>query len=265
MSLRSLARRVVPPDVRRRLRHRPVRMGGLRRLGPVSPDFGVERGTPVDRHYIERFLERHGDAIRGRVLEIGEQLYVREPGAFAARQAGAPLPPLRSGVEHVEVLDVATSNEQVTIVADLNERDAPVPEAAFDCVVCTQTLQFVYDVPAAIRTLHRALRPGGTLLATVPGISQVVSTEMITSPGITGADYEGGDEGLRDYWRFMPASVQALCGEVFGEGAVAVESFGNVLSSVAFLHGLVAEDLRADELGHRDPSYPLLVGIRATK
>jgi SAM-dependent methyltransferase len=239
-------------------------MGRLRRVTPISPDFGLHRGTPVDRHYIDEFLARHGDAIRGRVLEVGERLYVREPGAFAARQAGEDLPPLRGGVEQADVLDISPSNEQATVFADLNDPEAAVPEATFDCVLCTQTLQFIYDVPAAIRTLHRALKPGGALLITLPGISQIAATEVITSPGITAVDYPDADEGLLDYWRFTPASIAALVEPDFGD-RVTIESFGNVLSSVAFLHGLTAEDLRKKELAHRDPEYPLLLGVRAVR
>ena len=49
-------------------------------------------------------------------------------------------------------------NPQATIVGDLT--DAPhIPSDAFDCAIVTQTLQFVYDVRAALATLHRVLRP----------------------------------------------------------------------------------------------------------
>jgi len=265
MSLRAFARRVVPRRVRLRLRRRPVWMGGLRRVTPVSPDFGVSRGTPVDRYYIEVFVERHGSRIRGRVLEIGEQLYVRERGAFAAREAGDPLPPVRAGVDQVDILDLAESNPQVTIVADLNDPDAAVPADAFDCVICTQTLQFVYDVSTALRTLQRAVKPGGVLLITLPGISQVASPELIKSPGLTGADYPGGPAALLDYWRFTPALADRLCAEGLGPDGWEIESFGNVLTAVAFLHGLTAEELRRDELEHNDPVYPLLIAVASTK
>ena len=265
MTLRAAARRVVPKNVRRRLRRRPVRLGGLRRLSPVSADFGVSRGTPIDRHYIEQFIERNQSAIRGRVLEIGERLYVRERGAFTAREAGDPLPPVRAGVDQVDILDVAESNPQATIVADLNDPEAGVPADSFDCVICTQTLQLVYDVPNALRTLRRALKPDGVLLLTVPGISHIVPPELIQSPGITGADYPGGRAALLDYWRFTPAAAAKLCTAAFGDDRCRVESFGNVLTAIAFLHGLTAEEFRPGELEHNDPAYPLLIAVRATR
>jgi hypothetical protein len=97
----------------------------------------------------------------------------------------------------------------------------------------------------------------------VPGISQISAPEVIVSPRLEAADYGEGE--LLDYWRLTPASAAALCAESFGPDAVAVESYGNVLTAVALLHGLTIEDLRPGELAHRDPSYPLIVGICATK
>jgi arsenite methyltransferase len=48
-----------------------------------------------------------------------------------------------------------------------HEADAtslPVPDASFDRAVCVQVLEYVRDVPTALREMHRALRPGGRVL-----------------------------------------------------------------------------------------------------
>lgn len=248
--------------LRRRLRG-PLWLGPMRRVTPISPNFGFERGIPVDRYYIAEFFDRHSEHIGGRVLEVGERLYARERGAFSARQRNEPPPPVRSTVTSLDVLDLSASNPEATVVADLGAADAGMPADAYDCIICTQTLQFVYDMPAAVRNLHRALAPGGSLLLTVPGISQISAAEAIASPTLTAADY--GDAELLDYWRLTPASAAALCAEAFGADEVTVESYGNVLTAVALLHGLTVEDLRPRELAHGDPSYPLIVGICATK
>src|SRR5262249_51767928 len=74
-------RRFVPAGARRRLRpvraryvawrrRRPLDLGDLRRLTPIDPNWGFERGTPIDRVYVERFVGEHAGDIRGRVLEI---------------------------------------------------------------------------------------------------------------------------------------------------------------------------------------------------
>jgi hypothetical protein len=117
-------------------------------------------------------------------------------------------------------------------------------------VICTQTLLLIYDVAAAIRTLHRILAPGGTLLVTVPGISQICRPDM---------DVWG------DYWRFTTLSARRLFEEAFEPADVTVESYGNVLAASAFLYGLAAQDLKRKELDPRDPDYQLIIGVKATK
>lgn len=211
-----------------------VRFGDLRRVEPVSRAFGFERGRPVDRHYIEAFLARHAADVHGAVLEVGDDGYTRRFGGCR--------------VERADVLDVRRDNPAATVVADL-ARDR-LPREAFDCAIVTQTLQFVYDVDAAVRELHAALRRGGVLLLTVPGLSQIVREDM---------------ERTGDFWRFTDASVRRLLAASFGEDRVEVECHGNVLAAVSFLHGLAAEELEPRELDHPDRDYPLIVAARARK
>jgi hypothetical protein len=44
-----------------------------------------------------------------------------------------------------------------------------------------------------------------------------------------------------------------------------VAAHGNVLTSVAFLEGLAARELRREELDAHDPQYPMLITVKATK
>jgi hypothetical protein len=44
-----------------------------------------------------------------------------------------------------------------------------------------------------------------------------------------------------------------------------VDVYGNVLAASAFLHGMAAHELRADELARRDAAYQVIVGVRAIK
>jgi SAM-dependent methyltransferase len=224
-----------------------VRFGSLRRLSPVSRNFGWGRGTPLDRYYIDDFLERHagqpgyaiGD-IRGHVLEIGEDHYARRFGRW-----GEP----DSYVDRVDILHSDEGNPAATIVGDLTAADH-IPSDGFDCVICTQTLLMIYDVGAAIRTIHRILKPGGVVLTTVPGISQICRPDI---------DLWG------DYWRFTTRSVRRLLEEVFPPENVTVEAYGNVLTATAFLQGIVVEELRREELDVRDPEYQLMIAARAVK
>lgn len=261
--------------VRQRYHHRP---GSRRRRAkllasptPASRRFGVERGLPIDRYYIARFVERFGGesapagkGIQGRVLEVAEQLYVRGPDAFAARLAGEPLPPVLPRVAQADVVDLSANNPQATIVADLTSEDG-VPSEAFDCVICTQTLHFIYDIRAAVRTLHRALKPGGVVLATVPGISPVCPPELAVQEGLSGADFPGGIAEPVDRWRLTPSAARSLFEEAFGESHVTVETYGNALAAVGFIQGLAVRDFQPAELDRHDPDYPVVVGICAVR
>ena len=212
-----------------------VRFGGLRRSTPISARFGFDRGLPIDRYYIEAFLSRHAPDIRGRVLEIGDGAYTRRFGGPQVRRS--------------DVLHAAPGNPAATLVGDL-ATGAGIPQAAFECIILTQTLQFIYDVPSAIQNVHADLKPGGVVLATVPGISQISRYDM---------------ERWGDFWRFTPLSARRLFEGAFAGEALAVEAYGNVLAAVAFLHGLATEELRPRELAHNDEDYPVIITIRAQK
>lgn len=199
---------------------------------PVSRVFGHDRGWPIDRCYIESFLSKNAGAIRGRVLEIGDATYTRRFGGSRVT---------RSDVLHVEPCPAAT------IVGDLTNGPA-LADSAFDCVILTQTLPFIFDLRAAIATCRRILRPGGTLLVTVPGISQRSA-------------FDAARWG--DFWRFTPQSLERLLREAFG--AVQIECFGNVRSATALLEGRAAEELSPIALNHVDPDYPVIIAAAAVR
>jgi SAM-dependent methyltransferase len=212
-----------------------VSLGDLQRLAPLSRTFGFDRGLPIDRYYVERFLTENRPHVRGRVLEIGDRAYT-----------------LKFGGDRVSRSDVLTwphRTPESTFVSDLTHGEG-VPDAAFDCVILPQTLHLIFDLAAAIATLHRILKPGGTLLMTVPGtISQI----------------ERG--AWRDlwYWGFTRLSLEKLFAGAFYSANVRIVEYGNVLASVGFLEGLAAQELRTSDLDHRDEQYPLLIGLRATR
>ena len=212
---------------------RPVWLGSLRRTSPISDVWGFNRGTPVDRYYIEHFLRSNRSVIRGRVLEIKDSSYSKRYGG---------------GVDRFDVLDIDSSNPHATIVADLAAADN-VPSDTFDCFILTQTLQLIYDTRAALWHAHRILRPGGVLLATVPSLSR-----MVAEPGIRG-----------DYWRFTIDSCAMLFGEPFQAENVSVKSYGNVLTAIAFLTGLAYEELSRRELETFDEHFPVVVAVAAVK
>jgi SAM-dependent methyltransferase len=248
MILKDFLKLVIPSPARRWLRRQPFRVERLlcrvgrhgdiaafRRTSPVSNDWGRSRGQIVDRYYIEKFLAEHTDDVHGHVLDFCDDCYARKFGGAKATQ--------------VDVLHLTADNPHATIVADLAHGEQ-IPSNTFDCILCTQVLQYIYDLHAASRTLYRILKPGGTLLVTAPGIQRV--------------DVVGG-EGEVDNWRFTTLSLRRLFEAAFPQDHVEVRSYGNVLAVTAFLYGYAAEDLRREELDYHDPEYQGLIALRAVK
>ena len=207
----------------------------LRKLEPVSRNFGLDRGRPVDRYYIEGFLERHREMIAGRVLEVGDASYTRRFGG--------------ERVTRSDVLHTPPGGKSATVVGDF-ETGNGIPAGAFDCIILTQVLPFLFDVRAAVANVHAALRPGGIVLASVPCISQISQFDM---------------ERWGDFWRFTNLSARRLFEEAFVGGDVEIEAHGNVLAATAFLHGMAAEELTREELDHHDAGYQVIVTIRARR
>jgi len=221
--------------VSKRPREGSVGWGGLRTLSPISRDFGFERGVPIDRYYIEHFLAHHAEDIRGRVMEVGTDMYtVRYGGGRVSRS---------------DVTHHAAGNPRATMVLDLTDA-GHLSDQLFDCIICTQTVQFIFDVRTAVATLYRMLKPGGVLLMTCHGISQICRPDM---------------QATGEFWRFTDVSVRRLLTESFPDANCEVRVYGNVVSSIAFLHGIAAEELSEEELDTQDADYQLLLTARAVK
>jgi SAM-dependent methyltransferase len=215
-----------------RLLH-PILLDGWTRTEPVSRRFGEERGTPVDRRYIEAFLASESRAIRGRVLEVGDAAYTRQ---FGGEQ-----------VSRSDVLHAIAATPGATVIGDLTRPDT-LPDGAFDCFLCTQTLNFVFDPAAALAGARRLLAPGGTLLLTAGGISQI-------------SRYDADRWGM--FWGFTPQSLAKLLEAAF-PGAHEIRSYGNPLAAAALLYGLAVEDLPDPALLDRgDRDYPVLLAAAA--
>ena len=206
----------------------------LRRVEPISRVFGFDRGTPIDRVYIEHFLNLNKQFIQGTICEIGDDIYSKKFG---------------SNIRKIEVLNYTPDNPKATIIGDLSKIDS-LPSNTIDCFICTQTLNFIYDVKSAVSGIFHMLKEGGVVLATVSGISQISRYDM---------------DRWGDYWRFTDLSAKKVFEEVFGVGNVEVDTYGNVLAAIAFLHGISAEELTEEELFFKDKDYQLTITIKAVK
>lgn len=241
---REYLRKALPPRVVRGLRNlwpKPlapllgrVNFGDLDRTAPIDDNFGYGRGTPVDRHYIAEFLGRYSEDILGRVLEIGDDELSRHFGGKRITQQ--------------DILHVRAGNPRATIVGDLAVPGVLLP-ATFDCIILTQTLHLIYDMASAVREIHRALKPNGVVLLTVPGISRI----------------DRGEWRESWYWSLTEYSVRRMFSEIFGAEQVNVEVHGNVFAAIAFLHGIGLEELPPAKLNVADPAFPVIISVRAQK
>jgi SAM-dependent methyltransferase len=206
--------------------------GQFNRTRPLSLEYGYDRGTPIDRYYIEAFLQAHASDIRGRVLEVGDDTYSRRFGG--------------QRIAHQDILHIQADNPKATIVGELGD-PRTLPSGAFDCIILTQTLHLIYDMVAAVGELRRALAPGGVALITVPGVSSI----------------DRGEWGGSWHWSLTELSMKRLLTEAFGSGEVSVEAFGNLYAATAFLHGACAEEVDAGKLRMRDQAYPVTIAAAA--
>lgn len=206
----------------------------LRSTKPISKVFGLDRGTPIDRYYIDQFLNQNRVYINGRVLEIAESTYSKK---------------FDSGITSFEILHIDNSIKKATIIGDLTRKET-LPSNQIDCFICTQTLNFIYDIHGAVKGIHHLLRTGGVALVTLAGISQISRYDMVR---------------WGDFWRFTTHSAQKVFSDVFGEESVSVGCYGNVLASISFLEGLAAHELSKEELDFKDEDYQILITVIAMK
>jgi SAM-dependent methyltransferase len=193
---------------------------------PFSERYGYDRGTPIDRYFIAQFLERHRADVRGAVAEIKDSTYTVVFGG--------------DRVEERHVIDLDAANPAATLVADLAQPGG-LPPQTFDCFILAQTIQYIPDPAAALANVYGSLRPGGSLLLTVPSLARV-----------------DPDLGGKDLWRFTPAGLSRLVASSCPGAQVDVFAYGNLVTAVAFLQGLAAEELTPDELDHADSSFVVL-------
>lgn len=206
------------------------RWGNLRRARPFSEAFGFDRGTPVDRYYLHRFLETSRPAIAGDVLEIQVVAYATRFGHDLRRTDSVDVSP-RFGP---------------TYLCDLARSEGVIPSDAYDCFLLPNTLQHLRDLEGCLRHALRVIRPGGMLLASAAGFVPLIPDGP-------------------DYWRLSAEGWREVLGRAWAGCEIRVESHGNCLAAVAAMLGLAHEELTPAELDVQDPRYPVLVTVACRK
>jgi SAM-dependent methyltransferase len=206
------------------------RWGNLRRTTPFSTMFGVDRGTPVDRYYLEGFLRSNQQHITGDVIEIQSASYTERFG---------------TDFRVAHSIDIRPDFNP-TYVCDLSACDDAVPSDRYDCFLLPNTVQHLRDVEPALRHALRIVKPGGVVLASAAGFIPLIPDGP-------------------DYWRITADGWRVVAARVWPGCDIVIESHGNCLSAIAALHGLAAEELTTLELDVNDRRYPVLMTIRCTK
>ena len=88
---------------------------------------------------------------------------------------------------------------------DLDVTAIALPNASFDCVLCLEVLEHCTDPFAAARELVRILRPGGSLLLTVPFLLGFHGKGSKSAPD---------NDNFPDFWRFTYQGLEHLFGEL---------------------------------------------------
>jgi SAM-dependent methyltransferase len=200
-----------------------------RRLSPLSDKFGFDRGTPIDRFWIDQFMKSSSQDIRGDVLEIGDSRYSNKQ---------------KSNIKKLDILDINKNNKEATIIGDLRNLRGVIKSNSYDCIILTQVLGMIDDIVAVISECHRILKPGGIILATSSSLAPTLSPKQ-------------------SYWRFTKQSMQYLFSKKFK--SLHVQSYGNALTGQCFWVGLAQEEMKKEELLFNDPRFECLVAVRATK
>jgi SAM-dependent methyltransferase len=137
--------------------------------GPTVPNAVVEqirrsrrhpRATQFDYLHVRRLVEGLADAVGRLDGEVRDVLDVY----CGSRPYDDLLPP----GSRIIGLDIDHPHYSYGVADVITDEFLPFPDASFDLVLCTQAFHYVLEPRAAVAEMRRVLRPGGTVLITVP-------------------------------------------------------------------------------------------------
>ena len=199
---------------------------------PLRAPWPHHRGRlSMHRYDTEQFLREQAADIHGHCLEFLDGNYARTFGG--------------ERVTKLDILHKDEGNPHATLVADLTQPN-PTPSNEFDCIICTYTLHLVLDVHAFVQELQRILTPGGVLVLVVPHIAPYWP-------------------GMNDLWRFSPEGLATVLASAFHPDKISIRTYGNSLTAIGDLRGLVAEEFTTRELHDADDRFAVAICARALK
>jgi SAM-dependent methyltransferase len=205
-----------------------VNWGSLGAYVPISTGFGFERGTPIDRYYLNRFIEEVRSQVRGVVIEIGGSLNNRTVYNFV-------------NAREYHAMDLI-QRPDVDIVGNA-EDPAAFPASSIDSVIAFNVLEHCREPWVVIDNALLWLKPGGALFCMVPNAQRIHKM-----PG--------------DYWRPLPQAVSWMLRR-FSTHQLRV--YGNPIALVASFMGIASEEVPRRDLDFFNPDYPVATCAVAIK
>ncbi len=218
-----------------RQRDANIRMIADMPMKPISRRCGYERGTPIDRYYIEKFLDSNQKYIQNKVMEVADNQYTCR---YSKNIKEALIMHVEGWDKDVVQINLETGNGVAKYANSI------------DCFICTQTIQMIYDIKTAMKNIYKMLKQDGTALITIAGIA-----------GISLYDYYNWGE----YWRVTPKALRMIMEETFDRNKIEIFGYGNIKTTIAFLYGLCVEDLGENDFTYDDEQFPMLIGCVVRK
>ena len=217
--LRSLGLLVLPVG--------SINLGSFANGKPFCHEFGYTRGTPIDRVFLDVFIDTIRDQVYGATLEIGGR---KEDKSLYRFQNAEPFETLDveagSGADHVGDAHCITLFRP----------------GSWDSILAFNVLEHCERPWIVVSNFLYWLRPGGMAFCVVPNAQRL-------------------HRGPRDYWRILPDAASSLFSD-FEE--VTILRYGNLLTSQAAMSGIAAEELHY-AMAYSDRDYPTVTCISARK
>lgn len=205
-----------------------VDFGDFHRYGPLCPDYGYTRGTPIDRYYLAQFVDEIREEVCGDVLEIGGL-----PGNVGRYDF--------VNATRYSVMDIDDS-KGADFIGDAHDPCANRDES-LDSIVAFNVLEHCSRPWIVVDNIYRWLKPKGRAFCMVPNVQRIHRVPM-------------------DYWRILPDAFALL----FKRFRITrLTTYGNLLTSIAAFSGVAVEELYEKDLAQANPDYPVITCISAMK
>jgi hypothetical protein len=204
-----------------------IDFGDLKRERPFCPHFGHFRGTPIDRYYLDRFIDEIRDEVKGVTLEIGGSKGNKELYKFN---------------NATTYLTMDLGGPDLDIVGDAHDPNI-IEEASLDTVVLFNVLEHCEQPWAVVDNIYRWLKPNGQVVCMVPNAQRVHRVPF-------------------DYWRILPDALNSIFSR-FPKRKLHV--YGNPVTVTASYYGIASEEFSREELDYYHENYPVANCIHAQK